>query len=54
VTAQTGTTQAGATDVRVEVSVEAPMEHAFKVFTTRCDSWWPRDYRLGQSERTIW
>lgn len=32
------TAQTGATDVRVEVSVEAPIEHAFKVFTTRCGS----------------
>jgi uncharacterized protein YndB with AHSA1/START domain len=52
VTAQKGMPQMGATDVRVEATVEAPIAHAFEVFTTRCDSWWPRAYRLGQSERS--
>jgi uncharacterized protein YndB with AHSA1/START domain len=38
-------------DVRFEVSVAAPLEHAFAVFTQRCDDWWPRPYRLGAGER---
>ena len=43
--------QASSTDVRVEITVNAPVERAFRVFTERCDSWWPRVYRLGSSER---
>jgi uncharacterized protein YndB with AHSA1/START domain len=38
------------TDVRVEIEVEAPIERAFAVFTTRCGSWWPREYHLGEQE----
>jgi uncharacterized protein YndB with AHSA1/START domain len=38
-------------DVRVEVTVEAPIERAFAVFREQVDSWWPRAYRLGESER---
>jgi uncharacterized protein YndB with AHSA1/START domain len=45
----------GATDSETKVSaavtVEAPIELAFQVFTERCDVWWPRAYRLGQAER---
>lgn len=39
-------------DVRVEVTVEASIDRAFTVFTERCDTWWPRSYRLGEAERT--
>ena len=46
------TTQLQETDVRVQVTVEAPIERAFAVFTEECDSWWPRSYRLGEAERT--
>ena len=37
--------------VCVAVTVEAPIERAFQVFTERCDDWWPRSYRLGHAER---
>lgn len=37
--------------VRAVATVEAPIERAFQVFTQRCDAWWPRPYRLGQTER---
>jgi uncharacterized protein YndB with AHSA1/START domain len=50
-TAQTDSQQAADTDVRVEVTVEAPIERAFDVFTRRVDTWWPRMYHLGQAER---
>jgi len=30
------------TSVRKSVVVNAPIAHAFKVFTERFDSWWPR------------
>ncbi len=40
------------TDVRVHVTVHASIDRAFRVFTERCDEWWPRSYRLGEAERT--
>ena len=43
--------QTSSTDVRVSVTVKAPIERAFRVFTERGDAWWPRAYRLGKSER---
>ncbi|HEX5831241.1 MAG TPA: SRPBCC family protein [Gemmatimonadaceae bacterium] len=39
-------------EVRVEVSVKAPIERAFQVFTERAGSWWPRAYHLGGSVLT--
>jgi uncharacterized protein YndB with AHSA1/START domain len=30
-------------EVRRDVTVEAPIERAFDVFTHRLDAWWPRD-----------
>jgi uncharacterized protein YndB with AHSA1/START domain len=29
-----------------EIVVEAPVERAFRVFTARFDSWWPRDHHI--------
>jgi uncharacterized protein YndB with AHSA1/START domain len=46
------TMQMQETEVRVQVTVQAPIETAFKRFTDGCDSWWPRPYRLGEGERT--
>jgi uncharacterized protein YndB with AHSA1/START domain len=37
-------------DVRVELTVEAPIETAFKVFTEGIDTWWPREHYLGSGE----
>jgi uncharacterized protein YndB with AHSA1/START domain len=34
-------------EVRLELTVEAPIEKAYDVFTTGMDSWWPRDHHLG-------
>lgn len=34
--------------VRKEISVDAPVERAFRVFTSRIDLWWPREYQTGQ------
>lgn len=42
----------GAEPVRVEVTIQAPLERAFAVFTEQCDAWWPRAYRLSGGERT--
>lgn len=36
-------------DVRVEVTVRAPIERAFAVFTERGTAWWP--YRLGEDRQ---
>lgn len=35
--------QATATTVRRSVTVQAPVERAFEVFTTGMSTWWPRD-----------
>jgi uncharacterized protein YndB with AHSA1/START domain len=51
-TQQTSTLQAAATEVRVAITVNAPIERAFEVFTTRVDTWWPREYRLIEGEST--
>jgi hypothetical protein len=32
------------------ISVEAPQERAFEVFTTGFDSWWPRSHHTGDGE----
>jgi uncharacterized protein YndB with AHSA1/START domain len=37
-------------EVRVELTVEAPIETAFKVFTEGIDTWWPRGHYLGSGE----
>lgn len=39
-------------DVKVAVTVQAPIERAFRVFAEEWDAWWPRSYRLGEAERT--
>lgn len=38
-------------EVHVEVTVNASAEKAFRVFTERCNEWWPPDYKLGETER---
>jgi uncharacterized protein YndB with AHSA1/START domain len=35
--------------VRVVLDVDAPIERAFRVFTERFDSWWPRTHSLSAS-----
>lgn len=32
-----------------QVTVAAPIERAFAVFTESIDSWWPHDYHIGQA-----
>lgn len=44
-------TNGSVASVRATVTVDAPIERAFQVFTERCDAWWPRSHRLGQAER---
>src|SRR5262249_13047368 len=35
--------------VMKELVVEAPQERAFRVFTERFDTWWPREHHIGKS-----
>jgi uncharacterized protein YndB with AHSA1/START domain len=39
--------QTAATAVRRSITVDAPVERAFEVFTTGFGSWWPLDYHTG-------
>ncbi len=32
--------------LRISFEVECPPEHAFRVWTTRIDTWWPRDHTV--------
>jgi DNA-binding transcriptional ArsR family regulator/uncharacterized protein YndB with AHSA1/START domain len=32
------------------ITVEVPIERAFRVFTASFDTWWPREYHIGQAE----
>jgi uncharacterized protein YndB with AHSA1/START domain len=38
------------TAVKKSVVVNAPIAHAFKVFTERFDLWWPRTHHIGKVE----
>jgi uncharacterized protein YndB with AHSA1/START domain len=33
-----------------EIIVEAPQERAFRVFTERLDTWWPREHHIGKAD----
>jgi uncharacterized protein YndB with AHSA1/START domain len=35
--------------VRKSITVQATIEHAFRVFTEEFDSWWPRSHHIGKS-----
>ncbi len=37
---------------RATVTVDAPIERAFKVFTEGFDTWWPRTHHIGASDMT--
>jgi len=50
-TSTTGTERAGSNDLRVAVTVKAPIDRAFQVFTERMDTWWPRAHGLGKTPR---
>jgi uncharacterized protein YndB with AHSA1/START domain len=36
--------------VRKTITVEAPQQRAFDVFTAGFDSWWPRSHHIGKAE----
>jgi uncharacterized protein YndB with AHSA1/START domain len=36
--------------VHREITVNATPERAFEVFAARIETWWPRDYSVGESE----
>ena len=44
------TTQAAYTAVRTTVGVDAPVEHAFSVYTEQMGSWWHPDHHLLAGE----
>lgn len=38
------------TSVAFSIVVNADIEHAFSVFTSGFDRWWPREHHIGQAE----
>lgn len=46
----TSTRESSDTTVRKSVVVHVPIEYAFKVFTERFDSWWPKTHHIGKIE----
>ena len=44
------TTQMEATSVTTAIDVEAPIEHAFRVFTDGIGSWWDPDHHILEAE----
>jgi uncharacterized protein YndB with AHSA1/START domain len=44
------TVQEAATTVRESIVVDAPVDHAFRVFTEDIGSWWPPDHHLLEGE----
>ena len=42
--------QTAATAVRRSITVDAPVEKAFEVFTDRFGAWWPLDYHTGDQD----
>jgi uncharacterized protein YndB with AHSA1/START domain len=43
-------TQVSNTSVQTSIVVDAPVEHAFKVFTEDIGSWWDRDHHIIEGE----
>ena len=41
------------TSVRFSITVHAPIERAFRVFTDGLDSWWPREHHIGGAEMAV-
>jgi uncharacterized protein YndB with AHSA1/START domain len=44
------TTQATETSVRTSITVEAPIERAFNLFTDGIGTWWPPEHHILQGE----
>ena len=44
------TTQLNATSVSTEVDVDAPIDHAFSVFTSGIGSWWDPEHHIIEGE----
>jgi uncharacterized protein YndB with AHSA1/START domain len=40
------------TPVQKSITVRAPVERAFQVFTEELDSWWPRSHHIGKAPMT--
>jgi uncharacterized protein YndB with AHSA1/START domain len=38
------------TTFATSITVHAPIDHAFKVFTAGFDTWWPRGHHIGTAE----
>ena len=47
------TTQTAGTSVHASVLVEAPIGHAFTVFTEQMGTWWPPDHHILEGELKV-
>jgi uncharacterized protein YndB with AHSA1/START domain len=43
-------TQAADTSVRASIVVEAPLEHAFRLYTEGMGTWWPKEHHILEGE----
>ncbi len=41
------------TCARFSITVDAPLDQAFRVFTSELDSWWPREHHIGGAEMAV-
>ncbi len=35
--------------IRKQLTVEAPLDRAFRVFTANMGAWWPKDHHIGKA-----
>lgn len=40
----------GESSVKKSVTVKCSREHAFEIFTKRCDLWWPKTHKIGKAD----
>jgi uncharacterized protein YndB with AHSA1/START domain len=36
--------------IRGKITIDVPVDHAFQVFTSSFNNWWPHEFHIGQAE----
>jgi uncharacterized protein YndB with AHSA1/START domain len=36
--------------IRKQLTIEAPLDRAFRVFTANMGAWWPKEHHIGKAE----